>query len=136
MRVDAMRTGLTKWMIAVRMLCALAILSVGFAHRMPAALAAPALPSLTVYALPDGSMPVLCLPGTPDDSGKGKTFAGKNCEACRLAASMLLPEPPASLPVLHALVRETALPVVPETVHHRLFPPNLGPRAPPVSAAA
>ena len=70
-------------------LLAVALLMTAFAHR-PAA-ATPAFDA-AAYMLPDGSLPVLCLPS----GGKSEGFDWSGvCEFCRLAASVLLPEPTA-----------------------------------------
>jgi hypothetical protein len=71
----------------LRIFCAMVFLSVGFAHRMPAAIASEA--QSEAYSLPDGSFAALC---TADQGEKHVKPAG-DCEACRLAASVLLPPP-------------------------------------------
>lgn len=94
----ARRTGETG--IAVRIVCALSLLFLGLSHRMPVPAKQPAV--MLAYALPDGSKPDLCLP-----LGQKKLhFSGPGCEACRLAGSVLLPEPPA----LAAFVFEPTIP--------------------------
>lgn len=81
-------------MKCVRLLCALALLLVGFAHKAPLA-EAQAFPSLesSQYVFPDGSAHSLCLPGADEDGAHGSPYARSGCEACRLGASMLLPPP-------------------------------------------
>jgi hypothetical protein len=77
--------------IALRIICALALLFLGLSHKMPVAAAQPdSLAFLQAYSLPDGSAPDLC---TPSDAGRVK-FAAPDCDACRLSGSVLLPEPP------------------------------------------
>ena len=77
----------------LRILCAMGFLLLGFAHQPPAfALSASQLEELEAFRLPDGSLPVLCLTptgrdGTPHHSGS------EGCEACRLSAFVVLPEP-------------------------------------------
>jgi hypothetical protein len=78
-----------------RVLCALALLFLGFAHQPPArAIASQGDPSLAdiafAYSLPDGSIADLCAPEGED--GKAK-MTGKGCEACRICADMLAPAP-------------------------------------------
>ncbi|WP_430513724.1 hypothetical protein [Pannonibacter phragmitetus] len=77
----------------LRILCAMGFLLLGFAHQPPAfALSASQLEEMEAFRLPDGSLPVLCL----SRSGKngGPHYPGpKGCEACRLSASVVLPEP-------------------------------------------
>ncbi|MDP2731991.1 MAG: hypothetical protein Q8O63_02600 [Hoeflea sp.] len=76
----------------VRMLCALSLLLVAFAHK-PLALddAASVISSaeLAAFVLPDGTLPDLCLTGEDDP----RHAAATHCEACRIAASVDLPSP-------------------------------------------
>lgn len=65
-------------------LLALALVLVGFGHRM--ALTGPV--DLAAYAMPDGTLPVLCLEGGAET---GKTDRAPSCPACTLAAAILLP---------------------------------------------
>jgi hypothetical protein len=115
-----------KW---VRIACAIALLSVGFAHK-PLELQAPSQVELAAYTLPDGSVPDLCIPGD-DGSGTHKHDMDHGCEACRLVASILVPQPPA----VGGAVMAAAGPVMPvarvEAFRQRLYPPGSGPRAPP-----
>ena len=69
----------------LRIFCAMVFLSVGFAHRMPAAIASDALS--VAYSLPDGSFADLCIA----DSGQKHASPVADCEACRLAGAILLP---------------------------------------------
>lgn len=117
---------------AVRMICVLALLFVGFAHKPPV-LEYHAIPAseLAQYTLPDGTIPVLCL---PSEDGKTKHEGhdfGSGCEACRLTASVLLPAPAniAGEPVLREI--EHLLPIRSEAFYRQLFPPNTFPRGPP-----
>ncbi len=88
----------TGWMVWVRMLCALAVLSVGFAHRMPVASAAPSLPGTVIaadYLLPDGTTASLCMPETEKADGSKAPASGMPaCEACRISTAVLIPLPP------------------------------------------
>ena len=74
----------------LRILCAVALLSVGFAHKPPVLVAAEVITEL--QALPDGTVPQLCLPGTIADESKGLSVHG-TCDACIIAAAILLPTP-------------------------------------------
>ncbi len=76
---------------ATRIACALALVFVALAHR-PAAGYMPA--DLSAYALPDGSVPSLCL---PSEEGNGGAAKDTGCEYCRLAAATILPAPAAEL---------------------------------------
>jgi hypothetical protein len=116
----------------MRILCAVALMSIGFAHH-PAVASAAELPPLELaqYRLPDGSLPIICTTEkTADGKQHGKTHM-VGCEACRISAAALLPHPPAEVCDHLALVRQDM--VEPETATYRrqLHPPNCGPRAPP-----
>ncbi len=116
---------------AVRILCALALLFVGFAHQ-PAAMAENTPFDITAYALPDGSLPVLCVSendGSQKD--KDKHLHSQGCEACRIGASVLLPQPADALgKALQFSSAVAARPMV-ETAYRRIFSPATAPRAPP-----
>lgn len=71
----------------LRMFCAMVFLSVGFGHRMPAAVANDV--QSVAYALPDGSFADLCIA----DQGQKHVYPNSDCEACRLASNVLLPPP-------------------------------------------
>ena len=79
------RTGL------VRMLCALSLLLVAFAHQplVSSAAAAYADVDIAEYVLPDGTLPSLCLDGEED----GHHLFASHCEACRIVSSVDLPSP-------------------------------------------
>jgi hypothetical protein len=66
------------------MVAALALAFVAFGHAPPGA-----APDFAEYALPDGSLPDLCLPGAESDKGEGH-----GCDACRLTSGGLLSCPP------------------------------------------
>ncbi|WGD28834.1 hypothetical protein AncyloWKF20_13650 [Ancylobacter sp. WKF20] len=71
----------------LHLLCAVALLLVGSVHQLPArAAGAPASIDLSEYALPDGTVPVLCLSPSDDGSSSGIPH-GHGCDACRLAAT-------------------------------------------------
>ncbi len=73
--------------ILLRIFCAMVFLHVGFGHRAPAALANDI--QSVAYVLPDGSFADLCIA----DSGQKHARPAADCEACRLAGAILLPEP-------------------------------------------
>lgn len=115
----------------VRILCAIALLCVGFAHKTPVSVTAIPTAELAAYTLPDGSLPVLCL---PEDGGHGKGGGhdfGNGCEACRITASTVLPLPSDTIgrPVVAGEIIE--LPLRREAFYRQLFPPNTSPRGPP-----
>ncbi|MCH4546444.1 hypothetical protein MK632_11740 [Rhizobium changzhiense] len=83
------QTGL-KATLFLRMLCALSLALLGFAHQAQQAVASEGYDA-AAYVLPDGTFASLCI--TVKDAD-GKTVAFKpNCEACRLSASVILPMP-------------------------------------------
>ena len=83
------------WVVA---LYALAMATLGFAHK-PAAPVAGALSAieLAAYALPDGTLPDLCLTGHDQDGPQGA--AAVHCDACALShAPGLVPPAQIGLP--------------------------------------
>jgi hypothetical protein len=118
---------------AVRMLCVLAMLFLGFAHQ-PVAMAADAPLDVSAYALPDGSLPILCV---SDDGGsqkdKDKHLFAQGCDACRISASVLLPQPADDVGRImrHASTSMPAPKVA--MVPRRIFSPATAPRAPPLA---
>ncbi|NLS01550.1 hypothetical protein HGP17_32350 [Rhizobium sp. P38BS-XIX] len=118
---------------AVRILCAIALVFVGYAHQVPALAASELSPAeLAQYVLPDGTLPTLCV--TVDDgSGKehGKIAHLNGCEACRISASVVLPTPADVVGARVGFVTTVELPLRAEVFYRQLFPPNTGPRAPP-----
>ncbi|MBY5357670.1 hypothetical protein HFO94_29850 [Rhizobium leguminosarum] len=118
---------------AVRVVCALALLFVGFAHQVPAFAKDSFSPvALAQYVLPDGTLPTLCIT-VVDDSGKehGKIGHLSPCEACRIGATILLPQPGDETGMRIGFTVATELPRRVEILHRQLYPPNTGPRAPP-----
>ena len=81
-----MRKTRNDWRLAVRVLCSLALVFVAFAHKPMAAPVGQI--DLAVYTLPDGTVPVLCLPGSGDRDLHKNTWHGTGCEACRMVASL------------------------------------------------
>lgn len=86
-----MTAKMSTWRLALRALCAFALLFAAFAHQ-------PSLNSyggdsqLAQFALPDGTLPDIC-PAYPD-SDPGKSKPTRDCEFCRIASSVVLPEAP------------------------------------------
>lgn len=122
----------TRWAACLRILCALALLSVGFAHR-PAMAAGPDAFELARYVLPDGTMPDLCI----DDMVDGKTghAAPPKCEACRISGDLLMPEPADLSGVALAFRHVAVRPHAGEALHQRRERPGAPPRAPPFLSA-
>lgn len=115
----------------VRMLCAIALFCVGFAHKPPSIESAIPLSEIAAYILPDGTVPVLCL-FHHDETGKHQSpDFGNGCEACRITASIILPAPADSIGQAIFVATEIQLPIWHEAVYRQLFPPNTSPRGPP-----
>ena len=112
--------------ITLRIVCAMLLVFLGFAHR-PFVSSAQAQ-DLAAYVLPDGSIASLCL---PDQDGKQGKHVDPGCEACRIASSAAMPLPPLDA---GEIVRRTAIVtfvVSPERFHRLNFPPSAPPRGPP-----
>ena len=125
------RFGTMQWM--VRSICVLALAFVGFAHQPPIANADELAPAaLAQYRLPDGTLPVLCVTDKGTDGKEHSKTHAPGCEACRIAAAALLPAPPTGVCEHLALADQDVLPPRTEAFHRQLYPPNTGPRAPPV----
>jgi hypothetical protein len=118
---------------AIRMICVVALVLLGLAHR-PVATPAPQFSPQEIAALtlPDGTVPELCL---PSEDGKDKTHAAtSDCEACRVSATALLPAPADAVGMRMPLVAALTLPQPAEAHYRQLFPPDSHPRAPPATA--
>lgn len=115
--------------LALRILCAVSLLVFGFAHRSAASDAT----EVALYTLPDGSVPSICL---ASDTDHNHPLYGGACEACRLAAAILLPTPcgDATPPLLREVA--TLGPAVAPPEVRRPLQHHAAPRAPPASPAA
>ncbi|MGD9478080.1 hypothetical protein [Shinella sp. G-2] len=123
---------MTRWAACLRILCAVALLFVGFAHR-PAVANQPDAFELAQYVLPDGTIADLCLNDMVD--GKAKHVAPVKCEACRIAGAMLLPAPADLDGAVLAFRHVSPLPLVEEALASRRDRPAAPPRAPPFLSA-
>ena len=86
-----MKTGMTRTALWLRIVCAVLLLCLGFAHK-PLYAQPSSDPASSYYLLPDGTFASLCIDNA--DHGKpGKSWLGSGCEACRLSSSVLLPTP-------------------------------------------
>ncbi|MCO5157997.1 MAG: hypothetical protein M9945_14820 [Aquamicrobium sp.] len=119
-------TGMAGWL---RIVCAVALLCIGFFAHMPPSVgqAQPSSLELTHYAFPDGTLPVLCLPG---DEG-GNAGMGKGCSACRLNADFALPVPQGMTAWLLPRLERDLPPTQVQAPGRHLVPANASPRAPP-----
>lgn len=99
--------------IALRLLCALALMLALSLHRPPvASLAGPGI-DLSQYTLPDGTVPDLCLTGVGDDGTPLTALHRPSCEACRLHAIAALPGP-AEDQFVRAFYRRLVQAIVPD----------------------
>lgn len=75
-----------RWKVLAAAVFMLAALFVGFAHRPLAIAQRPAPVDMTAYALPDGTLPEVCLgaDGGGDGSSHGRA---SSCDACVLSAA-------------------------------------------------
>lgn len=105
----------------VRLVAAMALALVAYGHAPRGATL-----GLAAYALPDGSLPDFCLPGSDSDQGERH-----GCDACRLSSGGLLPCPPeAARPAQLAAAR--ALRIAGDAFAKRSgFDPGAPPTAPP-----
>lgn len=111
----------------MRLFCALLLVLIGFAHKPVQTFASTNAPGV-IYTLPDGSIADICY-GDYDDGAK-KHVVDRGCDACRLAASILLPmvdvEASAPRPDLQSTILGWD-----EAFHRLLQPPSASPRGPP-----
>lgn len=121
----------------VRVLCALALLLVGFAHKPPVVDRYGISPAeIAQYVLPDGTIADLCLTSEDGMSHPHGQPSWTGCEACRLTASALLPMPTDAFgkPIPREIAR--FVPIRGKSVYRQLFPPNALPRGPPFGLTA
>lgn len=117
------------WRTALRILCAIALVCVAFAHKPVAAEAQPI--DLAAYTLPDGTVPVLCLPGSGGEDSHKSVWHGTGCEACRLAASFILAVPPFVSEAKFQPAQSIAIARKSILIARSLYPPSAPPQAPP-----
>lgn len=119
----------------IRIICVIALVCLGLSHKPPAAVGSTlSTEEIAALTLPDGALPELCLPGT-DAEGKTKPHAtGSDCEACRITAAAMLPQPSDAVGVRLVATVEASLPKPSEAHYRQLFPPSSAPRAPPTLA--
>ena len=117
------------WRVGVRLFGALSLILVAFAHQ-PLDLGASNIPDASAYALPDGSVAVICVT-LPGDKGDAHIAHDLPCGACLIAGSILVPAP-AEIPgpSFEAAYAITHAPAV-LLVARAAFPPSAPPQAPP-----
>ncbi|WP_430245618.1 hypothetical protein ACQY1M_18750 [Neorhizobium sp. DAR64861/K0K2] len=91
----------------MRILCSLAFLLLGFANSHPTANAR-SIETIAIasYILPDGSLPVLCLPSKAGKTQHHKGESKISCDGCRHVTASILPLPTDTLgaPILREIV--------------------------------
>jgi hypothetical protein len=117
-------------MIWIRLACVIALVMVGFSHKPVAA--DPASIQFAAYVLPDGKLPTLCINDTATQPEKGMLH-DQGCDACRLVAAILMPEPPSVASQAVAFSTVTHVAERQYNLMRALYPPSSGPRAPPAS---
>lgn len=119
------------WM---RIVCALSLLLVAFAHKpldVSGGFQGSIDTSLSAYVLPDGSVPDICLTGNDDGSHH---VAASDCEACRLSASVGLVSSLDSVGLDCGFIPEQAKLAEAAALAAAAIRPGSGPRAPPLLA--
>lgn len=122
----------------IRVIVALLLVLVGLSHQPPLGVGHAQAGLTATYTLPDGTVPDLCLAGDHgDDAGDPQHHtAVRTCEACLIAAAILLPKPAdlAGRPMV--ALRVIGVPERGDAADRRLLRPNAAPRAPPLLALA
>jgi hypothetical protein len=116
----------------VHLVCAIALMLVGFAHQPPVINTSSGTIDVSQYVLPDGSLPIFCITDNGgDEQSRGKMHMVHGCDACQITASILLPMPADEAG--HAMQFAAAIPVVMtmDVFGRPLYPPNTGPTGPP-----
>jgi hypothetical protein len=116
--------------VVTRLICALALMMVAFAHQPLAA--DPVALQFSAYILPDGTLPTLCVTDNGAQPVKGVVH-DHGCDACRVAAAILMPEPPRLGAQAIEFANVTRIVERQYRLTRALYPPSSGPRAPPLS---
>ncbi|MDH6264652.1 hypothetical protein M2360_000033 [Rhizobium sp. SG_E_25_P2] len=111
----------------LRLLCALLLVMLGFAHKPVQTFAAGSTPG-AFYTLPDGSIADICY--GDDEDGAKKHAYDQGCDACRLVASTLLPIVDIDMHAPRPELRSTVL-AWDAAFQRLLMPPSASPRGPP-----
>jgi hypothetical protein len=117
------------WLTCVRLLSALSLVLVAFAHQ-PLDLRGPSIPDASAYAFPDGSIPVICVT-LPGQKGDAQVTHGLPCGACLIAGSILVPTPAEISGPSVAPSCSAALAPAEPVIARSAFPPSAPPQAPP-----
>ena len=110
----------------LRLICVLALVMVGFAHKPVLANLADA--RMPAYELPDGSFASICFADHDSEPEASKDFG---CDACRLSSAILVAAPPCINGLALAYPEEMHVFERRQRLARALYPPGSGPRAPP-----
>lgn len=116
-----------RWNIAARAFVALALVLMAFAHK-PIGMSA--LTDIAAYALPDGTLQVICTTNA-DDGGTKRNPNTTGCDACRICGSVLLPAPEAAKAPAPIASVDLAVARTVTIVERAAWPPSAPPHAPP-----
>ncbi|WP_312362267.1 hypothetical protein [Ensifer sp.] len=126
----------TDWAKTVRILCAIALLCLGLAHKPPV-IGAPAPGGLLAeYVLPDGTLSSACTPGHDEGEDHKSLDRGNGCEACRITQSISLALPADRCGQKVEVASDVQFPVRRNVLHARLVAPSALARGPPSVAIA
>jgi hypothetical protein len=132
--VRTAKANMAQWLM--RMICAMALLFVGFAHQAPVFADGAFVPSeFAEYVLPDGTLPVICIDGKVEGKHRHEQAHAVQCEACRISSAALLPNPVCGARERFRIEANAAWPIKVVVVHGQLFPRSRGARAPPGTLA-
>lgn len=123
---------LQQWAFVLRILCVVALVSVGLTHKIPVfASSLEEHLELSSYELPDGTFPIFCLTDVGDPTSKQPQSSRSGCDACRISGSVILPAPECG--AISRLLRANVLTVRKDysSCHEQRLPSKRSPRAPP-----
>lgn len=132
----------------LRILCAVALVLLAFAHK-PVAIQLPPLQIasqsgsdsealfIRYETMPDGSVVSICIStkSTKSDHHHNNHMMMVDCEACRISSSFVLVAPPATGgPITRVQVKTGMKRMAPDLPRTNLYPPSAPPQAPPLLA--
>jgi hypothetical protein len=119
------------WRNCVRLLSALSLVLVAFAHQ-PLEAQGRGVPDASAYAFPDGSIPVICVT-LPAKSSSSPAAHLLPCGACLIAGSVLVPIPAGFAAPSFEAERAVVHAPAERLLARRAFPPSAPPQAPPLA---
>jgi hypothetical protein len=118
------------WRLCVRLISALALVLVAFAHR-PLDLGGN-VPDASAYAFPDGTVPVICVTA-PAEKGDPHATHALPCDACLIAGAIAVPTPIETGAAALRPAENVAFAVAEPVFVRPAFPPAAPPQAPPLA---